>query len=187
MSVSACAVVVIVSGMLLFLAKCYRKVRPGEALVLSTPRGNVVRRGGTIVLPLLHHADAIDLTVVPIRIERTQRRRALTSGHVRVEIDATFLLRVNATNDDILTVANSVGCARATNPTELMALFGPKFTSVLITIVAHFCFDELRPKRDDLQDKIIEMIGRDLNGYVLDDVAIDHVERATEGHDGPFR
>lgn len=184
---AASTLFVVVLGALLLVAKCYRRVLPGKALVLTTPRGIVVRRGGTIVLPILHHADEIDLTVVPIRIERRKEAALLTRDQQRAEIDTTFLLRVANTDDDILKVANSVGCARATNLTELTSLFGAKFTSALVTVVCHLSFDELVTKRADLQDKIMDVIGRDLNGYTLDDLAIDRVERAPEGHDGPFR
>jgi hypothetical protein len=91
-------------------------------------------------------------------------------------------LRVNKTVDDVLKVAQSIGCARASDPKALEELFTAKFAEALKTVGKHFNFDELYTKRDDFKDKIIEVIGKDLNGFILDDAAIDYLEQTPLEH-----
>ncbi|MFU1922291.1 hypothetical protein ACM6PT_34935, partial [Klebsiella pneumoniae] len=43
-----------------------------------------------------------------------------------------------------------------------------------------FDFVQLFENRQDFRDRIIEVIGNDLNGYVLEDVAIDYLEQTAK-------
>lgn len=179
---------VAIGGMLLLLWRCYQRIPAGTALVVTKPSGSIVRRsGGAVVLPIVNQAEVIDLRVTPLRIERRNASAVLTRDDVRTDIGATFLVRVNDTADDILTVAKSVGCAQAAHKSALLSLFSAKFTSALVEVVRHMTFDELTEKRDVLQDQVIGVIGRHLNGFVLDDCSVDHVERTRSEHAGPFR
>ena len=54
---------------------------------------------------------------------------------------------------------------------------GKKFSEALKTVGKQLEFEDLYKKRETFRDQIKEVIGRDLNGFVLDDVAIDYLEQ----------
>ena len=56
-------------------------------------------------------------------------------------------------------------------------VFEPKFSEALKTVGKQFDFVELYNTREAFRNKILEVIGSDLNGYVLDDCAIDYLEQ----------
>jgi uncharacterized membrane protein YqiK len=88
-----------------------------------------------------------------------------------------FFVRVNKTAEDVLKVAQAIGCMRASDPDTLEELFVAKFSEALKTVGKRLEFEQLYTMRDDFRDQIIQVIGRDLNGYVLDDAAIDFLEQ----------
>ncbi len=69
------------------------------------------------------------------------------------------------------------GCARASDHETLRELFSAKFSEALKTVGKHFEFVDLYTKREEFKDRSIQVIGTDLNGYVLDDCAIDFLEQ----------
>jgi uncharacterized membrane protein YqiK len=56
-------------------------------------------------------------------------------------------------------------------------LFSAKFSEALKTVGKQIDFIQLFENRLEFREKIIEVIGDDLNGYVLEDVAIDYIEQ----------
>ena len=62
-------------------------------------------------------------------------------------------------------------------------LFNAKFSEALKTVGKQIDFVKLFENRQEFRDRIIEVIGNDLNGYVLEDVAIDYLaESRWPGH-----
>jgi flotillin len=59
----------------------------------------------------------------------------------------------------------------------LVELFDAKFSEALKTVGKRFDFVELYNERDRFKEAILNVIGTDLNGYVLDDCAIDYLEQ----------
>src|SRR6478736_5585669 len=137
----------------------------------------VVAFTGAIVYPVINQAEVMDLSVKTIDIDRRGKEGLICNDNIRADINVTFFVRVNKTVDDVLKVAQSVGCQRASDPTALSELFSAKFAEALKTVGKHFNFEELYTKRDAFKDKIIEVIGKDLNGFILDDAAIDYLEQ----------
>src|SRR5437868_427954 len=117
------------------------------------------------------------LALVARFYRQVDQGRALVINTMRAEINVTFFVRVNKTVEDVLKVAQSIGCQRASDAKALEELFTAKFAEALKTVGKHFNFDELYTKRDDFKDKIIQVIGQDLNGFILDDAAIDYLEQ----------
>jgi hypothetical protein len=58
-----------------------------------------------------------------------------------------------------------------------MKLFNAKFSEALKTVGKKFEFTDLFEQRQEFRDEIVKVIGNDLNGYVLEDVAIDYLEQ----------
>lgn len=172
------ASVVILFGILAMVSRFYRQVEQGRALIINTMRKEpTVAFTGAIVLPVVNRAETMDLSVKTIDIDRRGKEGLICNDNIRADINVTFFVRVNKTADDVLKVAQSIGCARASDSKTLEELFTAKFAEALKTVGKHFNFEELYTKRDDFKDKIIEVIGKDLNGFILDDAAIDYLEQ----------
>ena len=77
----------------------------------------------------------------------------------------------------MLKVAQSVGCARASDHVILEELFNAKFSEALKTVGKQLEFEELYKERVKFKDQIVQVIGEDLNGYKLEDAAIDFLEQ----------
>jgi uncharacterized membrane protein YqiK len=176
-------IVFLLFGVFALLARFYRQVDQGRALVINTMRSEpVVAFTGAIVYPVINRAEVMDLSVKTVDIDRRGKEGLICNDNIRADINVTFFIRVNKTADDVLKVAQSIGCQRASDANALSELFTAKFAEALKTVGKHFNFEELYTKRDAFKDKIIEVIGRDLNGFILDDAAIDYLEQTPLEH-----
>ncbi len=167
----------VVAALFVF-SQFYRKVGPQEALVRSGRGGLCAATGeGIFVIPVLHRVDQMDLSVKRIEIHRRGEAGLICKDNIRADIEVAFFVRVNNTRDDILQVAQSLGCERASTVAGLIELFDAKFSEALKTVGKQFDFVELFVERDKFKLEILKVIGTDLNGYVLDDCAIDYLEQ----------
>lgn len=180
-------VVIVGGGFLMLFAQFYRKVGPEEALVRSGAGGLKAATGSGIwVVPVMHRADRMDLSVKRIEIHRRGEAGLICQDNIRADIEVAFFVRVNNTREDILQVAQSLGCARASEQRALIELFDAKFSEALKTVGKRFDFVELYNERDKFKAAILNVIGTDLNGYVLDDCAIDYLEQTPVEKLNPF-
>lgn len=164
-------------GILVFFVKMYQKAVQGEALV-RTGSGDVkVSFSGIMVVPVLHKLEVMDITLKAMEISRVGKDGLVCRDNLRADIKVSFFIRVNKTREDVVHVAQSIGCNRASDPQELQMLFDAKFSEALKTVGKHFDFVELYNSRSQFKEKILEEIGTDLNGYILDDCAIDYLEQ----------
>ncbi|MBC8353038.1 MAG: flotillin family protein [Planctomycetes bacterium] len=167
----------IIAALFVF-SQFYRKVGPEEALVRSGKGGLCAATGtGIFVIPVLHRVDQMDLSVKRIEIHRSGEAGLICKDNIRADIEVAFFVRVNNTRDDILQVAQSLGCKRASARDALIELFDAKFSEALKTVGKQFDLVELFVERDKFKLEILNVIGTDLNGYVLDDCAIDYLEQ----------
>ncbi len=158
----------------------YRKVGPEEALVRSGLGGLAAVTGkGILVFPVIHRVDRMDLSVKRIEIHRKGGQGLICRDNMRADIEVAFFVRVNNARETILQVAQSLGCRRASERAALVELFDAKFSEALKTVGKRFDFVELYEERDKFKAEIIKVIGTDLNGYVLDDCAIDYLEQTS--------
>lgn len=155
----------------------YRKVEKGTALVRTGLGGTKVYFNGGTVIPVAHRADLIDISLKRIEIDRTGKNGLICKDNLRADIKVAFFVRVNNAADDVLRVAESIGCDRASSEDEIRALFDAKFSEALKTVGKRFDFVALYEDRDTFRDEILKVIGTDLNGFVLDDAAIDYLEQ----------
>ncbi|MFI8091895.1 flotillin family protein [Streptomyces sp. NPDC086080] len=162
---------------LLLVTKLFRKVEQGKALIVSKLRKVDVTFTGSVVLPVLHKAEMMDISVKTIEITRAGKEGLICRDNIRADIRITFFVKVNKTTDDVIKVAQAVGTARASDRNTLQELFHAKFSEALKTVGKQMDFTDLYTKREELRYRIIEVIGVDLNGYHLEDAAIDYLEQ----------
>ena len=169
---------ILLMGILVLVARTWRQVDQGRAMIVnkmgSEPR---VTFTGAIVLPIVNRAEYMDLSVKTIDVSRRGKEGLICADNIRADIKVTFFVRVNKTVDDVLRVAQSIGCTRASQQSTFEELFLAKFSEALKTVGKQMEFEQLYTQRDHFKDRIIQVIGKDLNGYVLDDCAIDFLEQ----------
>jgi len=171
-------VILITFGFLVLVTRFYRKVDQGRALIINKVKGEpVVSFTGGIVLPIVYRAEVMDISVKTVELDRRGAEGLICEDNIRADIKVTFFVRVNKTADDVLKVAQALGCDRASRQDVLEELFVAKFSEALKTVGKSMEFEQLFTMRDEFKDRIIEVIGTDLNGYVLDDAAIDYLEQ----------
>jgi uncharacterized membrane protein YqiK len=170
-------ILVVVIGLLLLVSRLFRKIDQGKALIISKVRKVDVTFTGAVVLPVLHRAEVMDISVKTIEIRRAAQEGLICQDNIRADIRITFFVRVNKTVEDVIKVAQAIGTARASDETTLQELFNAKFSEALKTVGKQLDFIDLYTKRDEFRDRIIQVIGTDLNGYSLEDAAIDYLEQ----------
>lgn len=171
------AVLFVAIAFIYFVARMYRKVAQGQALIINGMKGNKVTFNGGVVIPIFNKAEFMDISVKAMEIERTGRNGLICEDNIRADIRVTFYVRVNKTQEDVLKVAQSVGCQRASIKQTLEELFQAKFSEALKTVGKQMEFTKLFTERESFKEQIIVVIGEDLNGYRLEDVAIDYLEQ----------
>ncbi|GAA1729486.1 flotillin family protein [Nonomuraea bangladeshensis] len=172
-------VLVVAIGLIVIIGRLFRKVEQGKALIVSKVNKVDVTFTGAVVLPVVHKAEVMDISVKTIEIERTGREGLICRDNIRADIRITFFVRVNKTAEDVIKVAQAIGTARASDEATLQALFNAKFSEALKTAGKHLDFVDLYTKRDEFRDEIVRLIGTDLNGYSLEDAAIDYLEQTS--------
>lgn len=173
---SICLLLIVVGGIVSFLT-CYRKVQQGKALVRNGMGGTKVSFCGIAVFPVVHKFESIDISVKRVEIDRNGKNGLICMDNLRADIKVAFFVRVNQTPEDVLRVAQSIGCDRASSQAAMVELFDAKFSEALKTVGRQFHFVDLYNSRDKLKEGILKAIGTDLNGFVLEDVAIDYLEQ----------
>lgn len=164
-------------GLLVWIISMYKKVIQGKVLVRTGAGGTKVYFSAGMVIPVLHKQEIMDISVKKLEIERLGNDGLICKDNMRADIKVAFFVRVNKSKADIINVAQTIGCERASAKETLDNLFEAKFSEALKTVGKKFDFIELYETRSEFRDEIINVIGTDLNGYVLDDCAIDYLEQ----------
>ena len=181
MAIVAVSILVIFCGILALIIKCYKKVSQGEALIRNGFRGTQVSFSGKVVIPVLHKVEYMDISVKRIEIDRNGQSGLICKDNLRADIKVAFFVRVNNTIEDVKKVAQALGCIRASDEKALYELFDAKFSEALKSVGKFFDFAELYVSRVKFKEEILQIIGTDLNGYVLEDAAIDYLEQTSKG------
>ncbi|MFC8568931.1 SPFH domain-containing protein [Streptomyces sp. NPDC057245] len=175
--VLAVVCLLLVALVLFVVSRLFRKVEQGKALIVSKMRKVDVTFTGQVVLPVLHKAEVMDISVKTIEITRAGKEGLICRDNIRADIRISFFVKVNKTVEDVVKVAQAVGTARASDRNTLQELFHAKFSEALKTVGKQMDFTDLYTKREELRYRIIEVIGVDLSGYHLEDAAIDYLEQ----------
>ncbi|NWK55955.1 flotillin family protein [Verrucomicrobiaceae bacterium N1E253] len=168
---------VIAIAVIFAFVNCFRKVEKGTALIRTGLGETKVTFTGMMVYPVVHRAELMDISLKRIEIDRTGKNGLICKDNMRADIKVAFFVRVNNVREEVVRVAESIGCDRASSEQEIRVLFDAKFSEALKTVGKKFDFIQLYEERDTFRDEILKCIGTDLNGFVLDDAAIDYLEQ----------
>ncbi|ODU48516.1 hypothetical protein [uncultured Aquimonas sp.] len=186
MSTEALIPILLIAGVVLLalfalfalIKSFYIKVPQGTALIVNdlsaTPK---VHFTGALVLPVIYKKEFMKISLITLEVDRRGKDGLICRDNMRADITVAFYLRVNETQQDVLKVAKAIGVDRASEKNAVNELFNAKFSEALKTVGKKIDFVNLFENRQEFRDRIVEVIGNDLNGYVLEDVAIDYLEQ----------
>lgn len=178
----AIATAIILLLNLIFLSQSFKKAKQGQALVRSGMGGIKVSFNGMMVIPIFHRLDIVDMSVQKLSLERKGAKSLTTKDEIRVNLRATFVMRVNPRLEDIKKVIQTIGAERAANPETLMELFEAQFSGAFELMARQFTYEELIGYTDEFKHKVTEFIESEepLLGYTLETVAIDQIEKVDD-------
>jgi len=170
----------------LVVSAFYKKIPQGYALIINDLSSKPsVRFTGGVVYPVINKMEVMKISLITLEIDRRGNDGLICKDNLRADITVAFYLRVNETRDDVLRVAKSIGVDRASDKAAVNELFNAKFSEALKTAGKNMMFLDLFENRIQFREKIIDVIGDDLNGYVLEDVAIDYLEQTPKSQLDP--
>ncbi|TWU59018.1 Inner membrane protein YqiK [Rubripirellula tenax] len=168
----------VIFAIVITIKKCYIVVGPDKAIVRTGgPTMKVASAQGMFVIPLYHRFEFMDLSLKSFEIGRQGHEGLICKDNIRADIKVAFFVRVNNSPEEMGEVAQAIGARRCSEMETLRELFDAKFSEALKTVGKQFDFIDLYDQRDKFKGEILKVIGTDLNGYVLDDAAIDYLEQ----------
>ena len=181
-------ILIVVFGIILILSISQRKVRPGQALIKygGFTKRTKVCRSSAIILPYFHGYNIIDLTEKKIEIRRENELSLQCADGIRINVVVEFSIAVNENDDDILYIAESIGCETTfNNQGEVEQLFHKILNGALSAVASKFSFDQL--KRNEfkkmLKAELTEVEDSEnkedieFKGYQIKDIAIQLIQQ----------
>ena len=180
--ITLAVIIIACLGLIFWILSMYKKTVQGVVILRTGYGGTKVFFNAGIVIPVIHRQENMDISVKKLEIAREGKDGLICKDNMRADIQVAFFIRVNKSVDDIVNVAQTIGCQRASDISTLRELFEAKFSEALKTVGKKFDFTELYEARSEFRNEILNIIGTDLNGYVLDDCAIDYLEQTSLNH-----
>jgi len=172
---------IVLLGIFAIIKSFYIKVPQGTALIVNdTSKEPKVFFTGALVWPIIHKKEFMKISLLTLEVDRRSKDGLICKDNLRADITVAFYLRVNETTEDVLKVAKSIGAERASDHQAVNTLFNAKFSEALKTVGKRFDLAKLFEERQSFRDEIVDVIGKDLNGYALEDVAIDYLEQTAK-------
>ncbi len=163
---------------------CIRMIQPGRAGVKTGWGGVKVAFDWMVRLPIVQSYHIVDISVKKLEITRKGKDGLVCRDNIRADITVAFYIRVEATPESVRKVAQMLTPERVSDLNQLRELFEAKFSEALKTAGKQMEFHELFTERTKFRDQIQATIGKDLDGFLLQDVAIDYLEQTPlEQHD----
>ena len=173
------AVVLLVSGLLIIIARLYQKTSANEAFVRTGMGGrSVVLDGGALVIPVVHKTVPVVLETMKLEVERGGEDALITRDNLRCDIRAEFYIKVQGVKDDILNASRSLG-DRSVHADTVRELVFEKLVSALRSVAATRELAQLHAERDDFATAVSELVREDLksNGLTLESVTISRLDQ----------
>ena len=154
----------------------FHRVPKGKALIRCGVGGTSVHFGSTLVIPIIHGAELIDLTTRRIRLSCVGKKGLICKDCIRADLTIDFLVHIDPSAEAVLQVHLLLGSVRANDPGALEEIFQAKFHEALKTIAKKRDFDDLQRDHEGFEQAVHEVIGDDLHGFVLQKCTIDGLE-----------
>jgi uncharacterized membrane protein YqiK len=168
----------IIVGLLIFIglimARLYKRATRETSLIKTGSGGKkVIMDGGTIVVPFLHEIAKVNMKTLRLEVARVNEQSLITKDRMRVDVGVEFYVSVNATEDGISRVAQTLG-DRTFHVEQLREMIEGKLIDGLRAVAAQMTMDELHENRASFVQEVQNAISEDLlkNGLELEAVSL---------------
>ena len=166
-SIAVLIVLIVILGLIVF---GHRKLNPEQAMIITTHSGNKkVVFNNSLIIPGFQKTEIVDMTAQAVEIHEFPSKDIVCKDDFRIDIDATFFVRIKQAQEDILKVVKS-----NTTPEKL---FKAQFLEAIKTVAKQMRFDELSNEHQRFCTQLTQFIGKDLNGYDLEEIHINYLEK----------
>ena len=156
------------------------KITSDEALVRTRsidvpifgPKGTAVYFKGAYVLKAFDNWEKLKLATRSLEIERKYNNPVFTKDGKEIALKAIFQIQVERTEESVISVSQNIGCERASEQAVLQELFEPRFSEALEAAAGEMTAQEVTQQREQYRERVIEIVGADLDGFRLHDAAI---------------
>lgn len=156
----------------------YKKVFQGKVIICIGVGGiKVVIENGIIVVLGIQMYEVMDFSVCIIEISCMKEDGFICKDNICVDIKVVFFVCINKEVADIKKVVQFIGCQWVFDIVILWEFFEVKFFEVIKMVGKCFDFVEFYDSCEKFNLEIQNVIGFNLNGYILEDVFIDYLEQ----------
>ena len=134
------AIIVIVVGVYIVNWLYHRSSKEVSFVRTGFLGERVVINGGAFVLPFIHDYTPVNMNVLPMGIVRSRQDAVITRDRMRVDIEADFYVRVQATREAVSIAAATLG-RRTMEPEQLHALLAGKFISAIRSVASEMTLE----------------------------------------------
>lgn len=170
-------IVTVTIGFLLLLAKAHKKVNQGQAIVRTGFGGaKVALDSGIFIIPIMHQHEVIDISMKKINLQLlSEDMLAIVKGE-KIDLNVTFYIRINKDPKMVVEVAQTFGCKPTFQQDFVEQLFTPRLMEAMQVVSQKAIQENFIYNHNQFKNTLLEEIGIDLNGYILDDCAV-HLKR----------
>ncbi|MCA0204053.1 flotillin family protein [Pararhodobacter sp.] len=168
------AILVFLILLALVLGRLYRRATREVSLVKTGAGGKrVIMDGGTIVIPLLHEVNRVNMKTLRLEVKRDNEAALITKDRMRVDVGVEFYVSVSPTDEGIARAAQTLG-ARTFDVDQLREMIEGKLIDGLRSVAARMTMDELHESRADFVQEVQNAVSEDLlkNGLSLESVSL---------------
>src|SRR5260221_4890112 len=146
----------------------------------------VVINGGAFVLPFIHDFTPVNMNVLPMGLVRARQDAVITRDRMRVDIEADFYVRVQATAEAVSIAASTLG-RRTMEPEQLHALLSGKFVSAIRSVASEMTMEQMHEQRGEYVARVKATAAEALaqNRLELESVAITDLDQTDLEHFNP--
>lgn len=146
----------------------------------------VVMDGGAIVLPVFHEVITVNMNTLKLEVQRNAAESLITKDRMRVDIIATFFVRVIPSQEGIANAAQTLG-QRTLHPDALKELVEDKFVDALRSTAAAMNMQQLQDQRPEFVQGVQNAVSEDLlkNGLELETVSLTSLDQTSKEYFNP--
>ncbi|MDR1969504.1 MAG: flotillin family protein [Burkholderiaceae bacterium] len=168
-------------------ARLYHRATKETAFVRTGLGGQkVIMDGGAVVLPVFHETIPVNMNTLKLEVTRKEGQSLIALDRMRVDVTATFFVRVKQTGESVSTAAQTLGL-KTMDPSQLKALVEDKFVDALRATAATMTMKELQDKRRDFVQAVQNAVAEDLekNGLELESVSLTSLDQTAKDFFNP--
>ena len=173
--------VIVIAIIYWVMNRLYRRSTKEVAFVRTGFLGEkVVVDGGAFVWPIVHDITPVNMNTVPLAVTRNKQHALTTRDRMRVDVEATFYVRVQQERPAVSRAAATLG--RKTLDTQyLNSLLSGKFESALRAVAAEMTMAEMHEQRGAYVARVREAAQEEIvgNGLELESVAIMDIDQTS--------